>query len=272
MADVVTDLESALKLQQTTDPTEEEENGGRTSRDHRDGVNSMDGISFPKEGIDKTTIEDNPSSSITIGDSDQKNGKKKAATNNLTQRWWWDPFGILPRKPSKLKPQEVIHQFSFKEIQKATNNFHNNLMIGYGGQDKLQTKKEIQRTPSPLQYHVVSLIGYCETEPDMILVYKHTENGTLYDHLHYASKDPLPWKRRLEICIGAIRGLRFIHSIVQQAMLHRDLKSTNIWLDENWIPKGSGWGLSKKKGNNQVQSIIRSNWGHLDSDYVHGKS
>ncbi|KAG6408136.1 hypothetical protein SASPL_131139 [Salvia splendens] len=66
--------------------------------------------------------------------------------------------------------------------------------------------------------------------------------------------------------------LRFIHSTVQQAMLHRDLKSTNIWSDENWIPKGSGWGLSKKKGINQVQSIIRSNWGHLDSDYVHGKS
>ncbi|XP_042009123.1 receptor-like protein kinase FERONIA [Salvia splendens] len=183
----------------------------------------MDDISFPKEGIDKTTIEDNPSSSITSGDSDQKNGKKKAATNNLTQRWWWDPFGILPRQPSKLKPQEVYKGYQYLEGDKKTVTVRSSRATDsrVSMAHELQTKKEIQRTSSPLQDHVVSLIG---------------------------------------ICIGAIRGLRFIHSTVQQAMLHRDLKSTNIWLDENWIPKVSGWGLSKKKGNNQVQSIIRSNY------------
>ncbi|KAH6791235.1 hypothetical protein C2S51_006241 [Perilla frutescens var. frutescens] len=313
MADVVMSLELALALQQTTDPTEqvdEEENSGRTYSDHSDGIISMDDISLPKGEPDKSFSEDNPSSSSRNRGSDQKSGKMKGKDNgsnsNLTQRWWWDPFGILPRTPSKskapqLQPHEVIHKFSIQEIQKATNNFHNSLIIGFGGLDnvyigyidggkkivairwsrapesrvsmahELQSKKEIQMTSSPTQDHVASLIGYCETESDMILLYEHMANGTLYEHLHDASKDPLPWKQRLQICIGAARGLRYIHSEIKQTMLHRDLKSTNIWLDENWIPKVSGWGLSKKMGNDQVPSIIRSNWGHLDSDYIRGE-
>lgn len=311
MADVVVGLELALALH--TDPTEqveEEENDGRIYSDHSDGVISLDDISLPKGESNRSTSEDNPSSSTRIRGSDQKNGKTKAkgngSNNNLTQRWWWDLFGILPRTPSKpkalqLQPREVIHLFSLQEIQKATNNFHNSLIIGYGGLDnvykgfidggkktvairwsratesrasmahELQAKKDIQMASSPTQDHVASLIGYCETKSDLILIYEHMENGTLYDHLHDASKDPLPWKRRLQICIGAARCLSYIHSTVKQTMLHRDLKSTNIWIDENWIPKVSGWGLSKKKGNNQVPSIIRSNWGHLDSDYIRGE-
>lgn len=311
MADVVLGLELALALH--TDPTEkveEEESAGRTYSDHSDGVISMDDISLPNEESNRSTSDDNTSSSTRIRSSDQKNGKTKARdnglNNHLMQRWWWDLFGILPRTPSKpkslqLQPREVIHMFSLQEIQKATNNFHNSLIMGYGGLDnvykgyidggkktvairwsratesrvsmarELQSKKEFQMTYSPTQDHAVSLKGYCETGSDLILIYEHMENGTLYDHLHDASKAPLPWKRRLEICIGAARCLSYINSTVKQTMLHRDLKSTNIWLDENWIPKVSGWGLSKKKPNNQVPSIIRSNWGHLDSDYIRGE-
>ncbi|XP_057771181.1 receptor-like protein kinase FERONIA [Salvia miltiorrhiza] len=303
MADVGMALELALALQQTEDPTgqaEEVENAGRTYSDHSDGVISMDDISLPTGESDRITNEDN----LSNGSSDQKSGKKKAkdngSNNNVTQRWWWDPFGIFSRTPSKSKalqqqPREVIHQFSLKEIQKATNNFHKSHIIGYGGLDnvyrgyidggkksvaircsranasrvsmahELQTKKATQMTSHD---HVASLIGYCETESDMILIYEHMANGTLYDHLHDASKDPLPWKQRLQICIGAARGLKYIHSTDEQTMLHRDLKSNNIWLDDNWTAKVSGWGLSKKTGNNQVPPIIR---GLLDSDYIHGE-
>ncbi|KAL0450446.1 UNVERIFIED_CONTAM: Receptor-like protein kinase FERONIA [Sesamum latifolium] len=186
-------------------------------------------------------------------------------------------------------------------MQKATNNFHNSLIIGFGGSDtiykgnidggqkvvairwsrttesrlcmarELQSKKEIQMKSSSAQNHVASLIGYSETESDMILVYDYMTNGTLHDHLHEPYRDPLPWKRRLQICIGAAQGLSHIHSIVKQTMLHRELKSTNIWLDENWIPKVSEWGLSKKKGNSRVPTIVRGNWGYLDSDYIRGE-
>ncbi|KAK6155005.1 hypothetical protein DH2020_009253 [Rehmannia glutinosa] len=313
MADVVMGLELALALQQTTDPmeqVEEEGNAGRIYSDQSDGVISMDDMSltFPKGESDRiTTSEDNPSSSTGNRGRDQKNAKMNNSSNsNSTARWWWDPFGILPRTPSKSKasplpPQVVIHQFSLQEIQKATNNFHNSLIIGFGGSDnvykgyidggqkvvairwsrstdsrlsmahELQSKKEIQMKSSPSQDHVAYLIGYCETESDMMLVYEYMANGTLYDHLHEPFKDPLPWKRRLQICIGAARGLSYIHSNVKQTTLHRDLKSTNIWLDENWVPKVSEWGLSRKKGNNRVPTIFRGNWGYLDSDYIRGE-
>ncbi|XP_047963122.1 receptor-like protein kinase FERONIA [Salvia hispanica] len=308
IADVVVGLELALLLQHTKDPIEQEEedeNSGRSYSDHSDGVVCMDDISFPTGESYRISSEDDPSSSTTNGGSDQKSRKKKARDNGLNNdytRWWWDPFGILPRTTSKSKQRsEVIHQFSLQEIQRATNNFHKNLMIGYGGLDsvykgcldggkrnvairrsratesrvsmahELQTKKDTQMTSSPAQDYALSLIGYCETESDMILVYEHMENGTLYDHLHDALKDPLPWKRRLQICIGAARSLEYLHFTLKQTMLHLNLTSTNIWLNENWTPKISGWGLSKITGNNQVPSVIKSNWGILDSNYIHGE-
>ncbi|KAL8044222.1 hypothetical protein ABFX02_08G032600 [Erythranthe guttata] len=308
MADVVMGLELALALQQSTDPMEEEENIGRTDSDRSDGVISMDDIMTPPKGeSDRIIIEDNPSSSTRIRGRDQKNPKLKtkdsSSATNSTHKWWWDPFGILPRTPSKPKasPQAVIHHFSIQEIQTATNDFHNCLVIGFGGADnvykgcinggqklvairqsrtresrlcmsrELQSQKETQTKSSPSQKHVVSLIGYCETESDMVLVYEYMPNGTLYDHLHEPLKSPLPWKRRLQICLGAARGLIYIHSTIKQTVLHRDFKSTNIWLDENFVPKVSEWGLSRNKGNNRVPTTARDNWGYLDSDYIRGE-
>ncbi|KAK4490748.1 hypothetical protein RD792_001454 [Penstemon davidsonii] len=315
MADVVMGLELALALQQTTDPmeqVEEEENDGRSYSDQSYGAIAMDDISIspPKGESERISSEDILGSDSRTRGSDQRNAKTKTKDNSsnssLSTRWWWDPFGILPRTPSKsrasttMPPQVVIHHFSVQEIQKATNNFHNSLIIGYGGSDnvykgyidggqkvvairwsrtmdsrlcmahELQAMKEIQMKSSPNQHHTSFLIGYCETESDMMLVYAYMANGSLHDHLHEPHKDPLPWKRRLQICIGAARGLSYLHSIIKKTTLHRDLKSTNIWLDDRWIPKVSFWGLSKKKGNSRAPTIVRGNWAHLDSDYIRG--
>ncbi|XP_051141371.1 receptor-like protein kinase FERONIA isoform X2 [Andrographis paniculata] len=264
----------------------------------------------PKGESGRITSEEKPSPGIRNGSSDQKNVKVKKTTgsnNNGSTRWWWDPFGILPRTRSKSRassslPQTVIHRFSLQDIRKATNNFHYSHIIGFGGSDnvykghidgiqkvvairwsrttesrvamadELKWKKPIQmRASSPGQDHIPSLIGYCETVSDMILVYDYMKNGTLYDQLHEHNMDPLPWKRRLQISIGVARGVGFIHSNVKQTKLHHDLKSTNIWLDDNWIPKVSEWGLSRKKENNQVPAL-GGNWGYrMDSDYIRGE-
>lgn len=318
MADVVMGLELALALQQNPEQAGDEENVGRIFSDQSDGIISMDDISPPEGQSERINSEDSPGTSQRNKGSDHKNAKTRSKDSHSdttsSARWWWDPFGVLSRSPSKVKaslvqPQGVIHKFSFQEIQKSTNNFHDSLIIGFGGAEnvyqgyldggqksvairisidtssrhsmarELQSKKENQMKAS--QTHVAFLIGYCETEQDMMLVYDYMANGTLHDQLHEPYKDALSWKRRLEICIGAAKGLSDFHHTFKQTTLHRDLKSTNIWLDENWNPKVSDWGLSKKKVSTRMPGFAhpgnspfygsRGVWGHLDSDYVRGE-
>ncbi|KAD5508222.1 hypothetical protein E3N88_15925 [Mikania micrantha] len=89
--------------------------------------------------------------------------------------------------------------------------------------------------------NIVSLLGFCDEVNESILVYEYLPNGSL--NLHLKSPD-LSWIDRLNICIGAARGLEHLHCTHGQIVLHRDIKSSNILLDTNWNAKGSDFGLS----------------------------
>jgi serine/threonine protein kinase len=163
--------------------------------------------------------------------------------------------------------------FSLEEIMAATRNFGETRVIGFGGQGKVfggvivdadgnnSTEVAIKRaTPSsPRQNacefgadvealrklrhrHLVPLVGSCSCskEGETILVYRYMPRGTLREHL--MTKPVMPWRRRLDACMGAARGLHCLHAA---GVVHGAVKTSNVLFDESWVAKLSDYGLSR---------------------------
>ncbi|KAG1362387.1 Receptor-like protein kinase HERK 1 [Cocos nucifera] len=184
---------------------------------------------------------------------------------------------------------------SFVEIKSATNDFDDNLVIGTGGFGKVyrgvlsdgtrvavkratrgsvQGYAEFQREIILLSRirhrHLVSLIGYCAEQSEMILVYEYMEKGPLRNYLHGFELPCLSWKQRLQICIGAARGLNYLHTGYSHNIIHRDVKSTNILLADNYLAKVSDFGLSRlgpSYGETHVSTEVKGTFGYLDPEY-----
>ncbi|GAQ87130.1 Putative serine-threonine/tyrosine-protein kinase catalytic domain containing protein [Klebsormidium nitens] len=119
--------------------------------------------------------------------------------------------------------------------------------------------------------NLVSLRGYCVTDVDCSLVLDYAENGNLGSALSSRSKLPLDWDTRMNIAVGAARGLSYLHNDTEPRIIHRDVKSANILLDANMQAKVADFGLAKLVDSDQhdQNTMVRGTFGYLAPEMVY---
>lgn len=121
--------------------------------------------------------------------------------------------------------------------------------------------------------HLVSLLGYSIEGNERILVYEYMPQGALSRHLfHWESLnlEPLSWTRRLSIALDVARGMEYLHNLARETFIHRDLKSSNILLGDDFRAKVSDFGLVKlaPDGEKSVATKLAGTFGYLAPEYA----
>ncbi|KAJ1691854.1 hypothetical protein LUZ63_016009 [Rhynchospora breviuscula] len=185
--------------------------------------------------------------------------------------------------------------FTFEELKKCSGYFSENNEIGQGGYGKVykgyltdgvivaikraaqgsmqgaqEFKNEIELLSRVHHKNLVGLVGFCYEHGEQLLVYEYIPNGTLRENLLGKGGMYLDWRKRLQIALGAARGLAYLHELANPPIIHRDIKSTNILLDESLNAKVADFGLSKlitetQKGH--VSTQVKGTIGYLDPEY-----
>ncbi|KAI3519967.1 hypothetical protein L1887_09187 [Cichorium endivia] len=184
--------------------------------------------------------------------------------------------------------------FTSKEIKKATNNFSPTGLLGVGGFGEVykgvlddgtpvavkcakhgntksidQVLNEVRILCQVNHKNLVHLLGCCVELEQPFLVYEYVPNGSLYDHLHGQNKRPLTWNQRLAIAHDTAEGLAYLHFSATTPIYHRDVKSSNILLDDRMRAKVADFGLSRLAQSDvtHVTTCAQGTLGYLDPDY-----
>lgn len=167
-------------------------------------------------------------------------------------------------------PPPILMKVGYKEMKKATNNFVT--VIGQGGfgtvykarfedgstlavkqmDNKVVSEeqaeddfcREIEILSRLHHRHLFALRGVCTGNQERFLMYEYMVNGCLKDHLHCPGRTPLSWRTRVQIAIDVANALEYLHFYCDPPLCHRDIKSSNILLDENFVAKVADFGLA----------------------------
>ncbi|CAD6247229.1 unnamed protein product [Miscanthus lutarioriparius] len=185
--------------------------------------------------------------------------------------------------------------FSGRELKRATGNFSRDNLLGTGGYGEVykgvlgdgtvvavkcaklgntkstdQVLNEVRVLSQVNHRSLVRLLGCCVDLEQPLMVYEFIPNGTLADHLYGSmSRPPLRWRQRLAIARQTAEGIAYLHFAASPPIYHRDIKSSNILLDDRLDGKVSDFGLSRlaEPGLSHVSTCAQGTLGYLDPEY-----
>ncbi|XP_023551976.1 calcium/calmodulin-regulated receptor-like kinase 1 [Cucurbita pepo subsp. pepo] len=203
---------------------------------------------------------------------------------------WLDRF-----KRSSVISASGMPEYSVKDLQKATGNFTS--VIGQGAfgsvykatlpsgetvavkvlaTNSKQGEKEFQTEVMLLgrlhHRNLVNMVGYCAERGEHMLVYVYMSKGSLASHLYSDQNGLLSWYMRLRIALDVARGLEYLHDGAVPPVIHRDIKSANILLDQSMRARVADFGLSREEMVDSRAANIRGTFGYLDPEYVSSRA
>jgi len=191
-----------------------------------------------------------------------------------------------------------LKRYAFKELRAATNNFNSKNILGEGGYGivykgylrdgsvvavkrlkdynavggEVQFQTEVEVISLAVHRNLLRLIGFCTTESERLLVYPYMPNGSVASQLreHANGKPALDWSRRKRIALGTARGLLYLHEQCDPKIIHRDVKASNVLLDEYFEAIVGDFGLAKLLDHREshVTTAVRGTVGHIAPEYL----
>ncbi|KAM3281958.1 wall-associated receptor kinase 1-like [Capsicum chacoense] len=221
-------------------------------------------------------------------------GLKRRKILKLREKFFEKNGGMLLKQQMSSNLNKV---FTFEELKKATNNFAKDRILGVGGngvvykgilldQRIVAIKKSKQLEQNQIEEfinevviltqinhkNVVKLLGCCLETEVPLLVYEYISHGTLHHHIHTKNGE-MPWlsfQNRLRIAIESADAFSYLHSAASIPILHRDIKSANILLDDYYTTKIADFGASRLRPFDQadMSSLIPGTLGYLDPEGI----
>lgn len=138
------------------------------------------------------------------------------------------------------------------------------------GQGEREFQAEVEIISRVHHKHLVSLVGYCSTGAQRLLVYEFVPNNTLEFHLHGKGRPTMDWSTRIRIALGSAKGLAYLHEDCHPKIIHRDIKAANILLDFKFEAKVADFGLAKFSSdtNTHVSTRVMGTFGYMAPEYA----